>query len=125
MGMDKLHDWVTIDVSDDFRIHQCARCRIVFFQYCTVRNGVPTAAGEYHPAHVANPQNCTRGDMTEETAAESGAEAAELVAEIVADLRKLDTDWGAYVAAGLDGVDEGDTTCKALADYIEQKWGKK
>ena len=55
--MDKPHDWVEIDVNDDCRLRQCARCRIVFVEYYTVRNGVPTAAGEYHPAHVANPQN--------------------------------------------------------------------
>ena len=119
--MDKLHDWVTIDVSDDFRIHQCARCRIVFFQYCTVRNGVPTAAGEYHPAHVANPQNCTRGDMTEEAAAESGAEAAELVAQIVAELNaKADA-----MPTRTEFQDGEESGFRAAADYIEQKWGKK
>ena len=50
--------------------------------------------------------------------------ATEVVEKIVADLRTLDSDWDAYVAAGLDGVDE-ERTYKALADHIEQKWGSR
>lgn len=64
------HDWVNAHVFDGDDEHdrtivkQCARCRML----AIVGETAAASAVDYYPQHVRAPQDCARGDMTEERA---------------------------------------------------------
>lgn len=79
----KPHDWVTIAVHENEAgsrdtYSQCARCRLVRHDYAYPMSGDRSdmrASPNYpmfHPSHVTRSEidSCSRGDMTEDQAAE-------------------------------------------------------
>ena len=76
------HDWINVHVDGDADartvVKQCARCRLL----AVVHESGTRAAIDYHPQHIRAPQDCPRGDMTEERASETAALRADLAAAI-------------------------------------------
>ena len=76
------HDWINVHVDGDADartvVKQCARCRLL----AVVHESGTRAAIDYHPLHIRAPQDCPRGDMTEERASETAALRADLTAAI-------------------------------------------
>lgn len=74
------HDWVNVHVDGEANartvVKQCARCRLVAVVY----ESGERAAIDYYPQHIRAPQDCPRGDMTEERASEIAQLRADLAA---------------------------------------------